>query len=141
MLCRRNVSNNFAVPFPAYFRWIIILMNNLATFFHVAIILISSSVVSTLLYSESISNSFTNRYSGCCVALKVSFSQFLKSVERVYLQQLKVDAVITISERWLFTVRIIGHKAGCMTYNLYVCDLYWDKAVRAMAKVCFTRAA
>ena len=89
MLRQRNVSNDIAVLFPAYFRWIIILMNNFPTFFHVSTILISSSVASTWLSSETISNSFTNRQSGWCVALKVSFSQFLKSVERVYLQQLK----------------------------------------------------
>ena len=41
----------------------------------------------------------------------------------------------------LFTARIIGHKAGGMTYGLYAGDLDWDKAVEAMAKVDYKRAA
>ena len=36
---------------------------------------------------------------------------------------------------------IIGHKAGGMTYGLYAGDLDWDKAVEAMAKVDFKKAA
>ena len=41
----------------------------------------------------------------------------------------------------LFAARIIGHKAGGMTYGLYAGDLDWDKAVEAMAKVDFKNAA
>ena len=41
----------------------------------------------------------------------------------------------------LFAARIIGHKAGGMTYGLYAGDLDWDKAVEAMAKVDFKKAA
>jgi len=37
----------------------------------------------------------------------------------------------------IFAARIIGHKAGGMTYGIYAGDLDWDKAVEAMVKISY----